>query len=187
MTDEWQCGDAQLNFEQLTFDANAVDRKRTKEDRAAFEPQIQNFPKLLVEQASAWVGKSRAKDRGEITKLLSLFDLPFESDGKPVPFCAAGASYVASTVYARARASRTGDAQAAADLAQFLGDVDHYHFGPSPSVWDMFYLAKGKRHWHDAKAGFTPPPGWLVIFDFGKGADHVGIVDRSDKGSISTI
>ncbi|MEI9994722.1 MAG: CHAP domain-containing protein [Rhizomicrobium sp.] len=49
-------------------------------------------------------------------------------------------------------------------------------------------MAKGKRRWLDAKPQATiPKPGWLVIYNFGKGADHVGIVESATGASLSTI
>lgn len=181
LTVEWQCGDESVGFEELAFDPDAVKRKRLKRNRAALQPRIAAFGTLLIEQAKGWLGKSRANDRDDIAKLLALFGLPFAYQGNPVPFCAAGVSYLASRVYADA----TGGGF---DLVSFLPDVDHHHFVPSPSVWDMFYVAMGKRRWVDAKPKtLIPRAGWLVVYDFGKGADHVGIVEAADGSTLTTI
>ena len=178
---EWQCGDESIGFEELSFDPDAVERKRLKRGRAALQPRVGGFGVRLIEQAKGWLGKNRTNARDDIAKLLALFDLPFEYQGKPVPFCAAGVSFLASTVYAEASGGGF-------ELVSFLPDVDHHHFVPSPSVWDMFYVAKGKRRWLDAKPKtLIPHPGWLVVYDFGKGADHVGIVETADGSSLTTI
>jgi hypothetical protein len=180
---EWQRSDAEIEFEALAFDP-VVARPMA---RARFEPRDMVFGASLVAQASQWVGKGRSNAKDEIAKLLALFDLPYANGDRPVPFCAAGASYVAASVYAKR--SLNDDAKLTLQaVGDYLGDVDHYHFVPTPSVWDMFYGAMAKRRWRAADPPkLVPKPGWLVIFDFGKGADHVGIVERYASGVINTI
>src|ERR1041384_577485 len=184
---EWQRSDEAIDFEPLSFDPDAVQRAKQKRNRARFERREKVFGAGLIEQASTWVGKGRSNAKDEIAKLLKIFDLPFAIDGKPVPFCAAGASYVAAQIYAR-RYVKEDSKLTPEVVAEYLGDIDHHHFAPSPSVWDMYFVARGKRRWKDAEpAKVAPKPGWLVIFDFVKGADHVGIVERYEPGTVHTI
>jgi hypothetical protein len=184
---EWQRSDADIDFEPLAFDPEAVLRAVAKKDRARFEQREKAFGAALIAQAAQWVGKGRANATDDIAKLLKIFDLPFAIDGKPVPFCAAGASYAAAQVYARRYVK--DEAKLTPELvAEYLGDIDHHHFAPTPSVWDIYYVARGKRRWKDADpVKLTPKLGWLVVFDFGKGADHVGIVESYAAGIIHTI
>ncbi len=185
---EYQRGDPDLAEEALAFDRGAAHDSAARRGRAIFEPRNKAFNKSLIAEAALWIGKGRSNARGEITKLLEIFDLPFAyPDKTPLPFCAAGVSYVAALVYARrnidneAKLTRT-------TVAQYLGDVEQYHFGPTPSVWDMYFGARYKRRWSDANpAKLAPKPGWLVVFDFGAGADHVGIVEGYEAGFIRTI
>jgi hypothetical protein len=68
-----------------------------------------------------------------------------------------------------------------------LPEIDHYHFYPSPSVWHMFEVADAKNRWV-ANAGHTVPhAGWVIVFDFGKGADHVGLVLSATAQGIQTF
>ncbi|VXC80821.1 conserved hypothetical protein [Burkholderia sp. 8Y] len=127
-----------------------------------------------------------------IASLLDLFELPASMDGKPVPFCAAGVSYVAAMVYAKASAVRQGvnppkysDTGA---LEGYLTELDHAHFYPTPSVYDMYLVAMGKRRWVLGSGLNRPKPGWIVVYCWTGGKpDHVGIVKAARNSSISTI
>jgi len=186
---EQQSGDAGLPTETLTFDPITLIRDIQGASKAAYEPRIATFsPTLLTTLGTDFVGKSRAKNRGEITAYLGLFDLPFATDQGPVPFCAAGLSYASACVYAKAK----GVAVSRSSLRSLLGDIDHHHFYPTPSVIDMMYVAMGKRRWvrrQDAVRSLAPRPGWIVIFNWNQDGRpcHVGIVERVAGTNLHTI
>jgi|SRR5579862_1183695 len=115
--------------------------------------------------------------------MLEVFDLPFQTSAdKPVPFCAAGLVYITAVAYLQ----HWGQEASFENLQGVLPEIDHYHFFPSPSVWDMYYVALGKRRWVPVGSSI-PRPGWLVIYDFGKGADHVGLVLSATAQGIHTF
>ncbi|WP_166799513.1 CHAP domain-containing protein [Paraburkholderia dipogonis] len=196
---EAQQGDPDLPVEYVEFDRQSV-MANLLSTRAVLEPEPANFGELLVGEAQSWVGRDRQNSKGKIADLLDLFGLPFSQHGSPVPFCAAGASYVAAAVYAKAAALRNSKGNAAwssgADLAPnvrdrlpaYLTDLEHSHFLPTPSVNDMYLVAQGKHRWAPASAATTPKPGWLILFSWkGGNPDHVGIVKSVQAGSVTTI
>lgn len=186
---EQQSGDASLPSESLTFDPIILIRDIQGASKAAYEPRIATFsPTLLTTLGTDFVGKSRAKDQAEITAYLGLFDLPFATGQGLVPFCAAGLSYASACVYAKAK----GVAVTRSSLRSLLGDIDHHHFYPTPSVIDMMYVAMGKRRWvrrQDAVRSLAPRAGWIVIFNWNQDGkpDHVGIVERVAGTNLHTI
>ncbi|MDP1617029.1 CHAP domain-containing protein [Phenylobacterium sp.] len=186
---EQQSGDARLASESLTFNPVALLRDVQGASKAAFEPRISDFaPTLLTTLGTDFVGKSRAQNRGEITAYLGLFDLPFSTPQGPVPFCAAGLSYASASVYAKAK----GVTVSRSSLRSLLGDIDHHHFYPTPSVIDMMYVAMGKRRWvrrQDATGNLAARPGWIVVFNWNQDGkpDHVGIVERVAGANLHTI
>jgi hypothetical protein len=176
---EQQTGDLAMPFEEIEIDPKEVYKLSAGGTRAAFEPRAANFPDLLATTALQFDKQSRQNARQLISEMLELFNLPFEDPktGKPLPYCASGISYIAALTYLNARQV----SKRLSAMRTLLPDLDHYHFFPSPSVWDMYYVAMGKRRWIPVKQ-MTPKKGWLVIYDFGKGADHVGLVlDATDK------
>jgi hypothetical protein len=185
---EIQYGDPDMLKETLEFHPSDT-RSVSNGSKARYVDRPNDFARRFIEEATFWVNKSRGKDANEIVHTLDLFRLPFKySDGKYVPFCAAGISYVAACVYAKLE-KPTADTSDVSLISNYLGEVDNYHFFPSPSVWDMFLVANGKNRWMDGKSGqVAPKPGWLVIYDWGTGgANHVGVVEKYEKGSLHTI
>ncbi len=183
---EEQRGDPALPYEAISINGSDIS-KNSGTNKATFLPRQTSFGAMMLAEAENWLGKTRRNARGDITNLLELFDCPFEQQGKPVPFCAAGVSYVSALIYART--DKLVKAPYGPDkLVQYLGDVEHHHFGTSPSVIDIAYLARGKRRWIlPADGRHSVQAGWLAVFDFGGGFDHVGIVERIDGNNVHTI
>lgn len=186
---EVQFGDPNNEPESLTFNPILVQKAIGGTTKASFVPRIEDIRNLFVIEATKHLGNSRATTKNKIVSHLDLFDLPFDINGKHVPFCAAGLSYVAATIYAQ----KIGLPNiSTSTLRDFLGDIDHHHFYPSPSVMDMRYVAMGKRRWvsrETAIGKFTPRSGWLVVYDWnGDGvADHVGLVESVQSDQLHTI
>lgn len=188
---ELQRGDPEIADETLFFNPIGVQELVWGEKKAAFQPRILQFQDDLVNAASDYLGMTRAANRADIAKMLGLFDLSFaDANGKPLPFCAAGLSYVATRMYAK----QSGIADySASSLQNYLGDIDRYHFYPSPSVADMQYVAMGKRRWLSRESAIArkiqPKPGWLVIFNWDrKGVpDHVGLLEKVSGNVLKTI
>jgi hypothetical protein len=186
---EKQKGDPQVDYETLYFDPAQV-YGLLGPTRAAYRPRADNFAALLASTALQYVGQSRNTAKPLVSQMLELFQLPFEyKPDHPVPFCAAGLSYVVAIAYVgfwnndkTYWATHTNWDT----LRGALHEIDRYHFYPSPSVWDMYYVALGKRRWlpRDSK---QPKPGWLVIYDFGGGADHVGLILSATATAIHTF
>lgn len=186
---EAQSGDPATPAETLTYNPIDVQRAIVGQKKAAFVPRITDIRSDLVAGAVTHIGKSRTNNRVEITKWFDVFDLPFDLDGKPLPFCATGLSYVAASLYARKDGKTMLDTQT---LRNYLGDVDHHHFYPTPSVLDMKLVAQGKRRWisrAQATGQLAPRAGWLVVYDWnGDGhPDHVGLVESLQGTDLHTI
>jgi hypothetical protein len=183
--DEDQQGDARLPAERIKVNPATVARLSSGEVRAEFKPRDAAFLTNLLAAADKHVGNSRKDTRERIAEYLDIFDLPFSVENKPVPFCAAGVVYAAAQHYAqlyKIKAKVSG-------LRSVLAEIDRYHFYPSPSVWDMVNVAKGKRKWKAFNSKLAPKPGWLVVFDWRKrgNADHVGIVVSQSGTTLNTI
>ena len=182
---EDQQGDDVLPLETIAFDAQQV--QRLMAGRASYRPRLSSFPQKCLAAATSMVGWSRATTPEKVASILDVYGLPFrDGNGKFVPFCAAGISYAVATAYLTDEQKPT----TIAEYKNILQEIDHYHFYPSPSVWDMYYVARGKRRWLDAHPGTViPKPGWLVIYDWKKkgGADHVGIVQSATGSVLTTI
>lgn len=186
---EEQSGDPTAPTESLLFNPIDIQRAVLGGTQAAFEPRIVAIRAAILTGSIEHLGKSRAANRAEIERWFDLFGLPFELNGKPLPFCATGLSYVAATLYARQKGVTS---PTTSQLRNFLGDVDHHHFYPTPSVVDMKSVAVGKRRWvgrAQAVGPLKPQPGWLVIYDWnGDGhPDHVGLVEKLDGTTLTTI
>lgn len=186
---EEQYGDPGLPVERLTFSPDDVLATVAGQTRAAFAPRIADFNGLFVGEGAKHVGESRRTHRPAIEAYLELFALPFAANGNVVPFCAAGLSYVAAMLYARS----TGVAEPSlSQLRNFLSDIDHHHFFPSPSVLDMKHVALGKRRWVErarAANALAPRPGWLVVYNWNRDGkpDHVGVVEEVAGTTLRTI
>lgn len=185
---ERQRGDPALPAETIRLDAEKIQARMT--GLASYRERLPDdkLAKSLVSAAQPMIGWSRAATPERIAEVLDVYSLPFkDKDGAFVPFCAAGVSYLAATAYLTA----WGVPSTTNSIRGALLEIDHYHFYPSPSVLDMYYVAQGKRRWVDAKPGMlTPKAGWLVIYDWSgrrSGADHVGLVTGFDAQGLHTI
>ena len=187
--EEAQRGDPSLDYETVAVDPVKIADLSSSSTRAKFYPRDHSFPRRLLEYAGRQVGTNRLANREQIAAYLDLFDLPFASGGQPVPFCATGIAFVAAQAYAtfwNPRANLTS----ISTLRESLPELDHYHFFPTPSVLDMYYVARGRRRWRDARhesRKFIPKPGYLVIYSFGREADHCGVVVSADANTLQTI
>ncbi len=180
---ESQRGDLQLQYESIEVDRDVVNGLLNP-SRASYEARASDFFSLVWKTARDFVGDSRKTDQESISKMLELFELPFQSkSGEYIPFCAAGLSYIVALAYV----GYWGKKLSLSTLRGALQDIDHYHFFPSPSVWDMYNVAKAKRRWTDRSKSPIPLSGWLVIYDFGKGADHVGLVIQAGANGMKTF
>lgn len=185
---EQQRGDPILPEETIRLDAEKIQTRLT--GLASYRARLANatLANSLISAAQPMIGWSRAKTPDQIAEILDVYDLPFKNkDGAFVPFCAAGVSYLVATAYLKS----WGVPLTTNSVRGALLEIDHYHFFPSPSVMDMYYVARGKRRWIDANPGkVTPKAGWLVIYDWSgkqRGADHVGLVTGFDAEGIHTI
>jgi hypothetical protein len=185
---EEQRGEPDLPPETLTYKPGEIETL-SGTSKAQYLKRPSNFTQLFISEADAWINKNRQSNKEEISRVLDLFMLPFQQAGKYVPFCAAGLSFVAATVYAKQDKNNSAP-YSLSTISNYLGEVDRYHFYPTPSVWDMFLVGQGKRRWIDGKSGKqVPKPGSLIVFDWGGngGANHVGLVERYENGKIHTI
>jgi hypothetical protein len=135
------------------------------------------------------VGISRDDNPDGVKEFLSLFDLPYRYDsGTLVPFCAAGIAFAAALAYADFLKNSVNQFNRVSVAKQTLDDLDHWYFYPSASVWSMYFVSAGKGSWRSGSLKtVNPQPGWIVIYDFGKGADHCGIVETVDADALNTI
>jgi CHAP domain len=117
-----------------------------------------------------------------------MFGTSFENNGKVVPFCAAGLSWVATTLYAEQ--AQVGDRKNHS-LQPYLLEVRQRHFYPTPSVVNMQTVASIEGKWvarTSATGTRAPRKGWLVVYNWdGKRPDHVGIIDSVEPGWLNTV
>lgn len=184
---ETQRGDPDLPDEYLVYDKSII-AENSQPTKGTLEKVPSDFKQLLIAEARTWEGRNRRENKEAIAELLQLFDLPFAINNRPVPFCAAGVSYVAAMVYAKSAARRQRRQAFISSPHTYLPELDNSHFYPTPSVNDMFLVAQGKRKWIFSSTGLVPEPGWLVVFSWsGNVPNHVGIVTGTQSGSITTI
>lgn len=182
---EEQRGDIAMTPELLQYNRDKIGIANSAV-KGSFAPIPANFRDRLVAEALNWVGRNRQANMAEISMLLNLFNLPYARGGKPLPFCAAGLSYIAATVYVKA--SPSPDDTGLGAVRAFLPELDHAHFYPTPSVNDMVLVAQGKHRWTPAQAVAHPDPGTVVVYSWsGKGFDHVGLVKSAGNAKITTI
>lgn len=186
---EPQRGDIDVDYETVVIDPSKVDAIIHPAARATYEKKAPNFGATLLTSASQFVGRSRSHDPDDIAEILSLFNLPYrDNSGKYVAYCAAGIAFAAALGYAEFLNKNINKFNKIQALKQILDDMDHWYYYPSPSVWSMYLVSAGKGSWKPASPGNTVPlPGWIVIYDFGKGADHCGIIESATPEVLKTI
>lgn len=183
---EFQRGDPLGPQEHVSFDRSSVMRN-IRATKADYLPRHSGSG-FLLDEARQFLGINRAGNQQVIADFLEIFGLPFaDSQNRPFAFCAAGIGYVAARAYAR---NKRG-APAYADIIQCLGEVDHYHFFPSPGVANMVTVAQVHGRWvpvRNVVEGKTMPlPGWLVVFKWNRTDHHVGIVKTLHGTSLETV
>lgn len=178
---EEQRGDPVMTPEVIRIDPAAI-LLSNRATRATFAPRITNFGTRLLSTAQRYLNYSRSSNPMDIERMLRLYDFGLrDSNGTYVPYCAAGVSWCAAAAYREAQGGEVTTSTA----KPLLADVDYHHFYPSPSVADMYYVARGKRRWREATV--TPRAGWLVIYGFGRPHNHVGIVESATATQLTTI
>lgn len=188
--DEQQRGDPDTPYETVRVDPAAIAALFEQVNRATFNPRDASFPAKLLAVAQRFVGMDRVKNEEEVASFLDLFDLPFrDKTGDFIPYCASGLTYAAALAYQEFWTPNAPSTKISA-LRESMPELDHYHFYPTPSVRDMYHVALGKRRWLDAgnRAKLpTPKPGYVVIYAFGSGPDHCGIVEAINGQTLTTI
>ena len=185
---EEQKGDPDAEYEQVTFDADAIRQLSDTSGRAAFERYEPALPRAMLAAASAFIGASRTATPERIAPLLELFGLPIKDrNGANVAFCAAGLSYCALSAYAGAVQHGVPASKRIEGFRRLAGDVEHYYFYPTVSCTDMALIAKGKRRWKPSTT--VPRPGWIGLFDWKLSGttDHCGIVQSATAQSLFTV
>lgn len=190
---EPQRGDPGLPYEAVTIQPNKLDHLALARQtgRTAFDDWRREFPGAFVTTARRFVGNGRTATPERVAAFFGLFDTPpTQPDGRPAGFCAAGVGFVAAMTYCDLVGRSYNDANRLTVFRAVLPDVEHWYFYPTPSCWDLYRMAAGSRRWieHPERddGGFAHP-GWIVVYDFGKGADHCGIVETADAGGLHTI
>lgn len=184
---EFQRGDPNGPREYVSFSASKV-ASNVKETKADYLPKLKDFGELLIDEATKYVGFNRENNRDTISEFLEVFKLGFtDSKGKPYAFCAAGIGYVAAKIYAKTRNSSASYS----DVIQSLGDIDHYHFFPTPGVRNMVTVAQVHGRWIPtadvANGKVKPQPGWLAVFKWNKTDHHIGILRCISEGKLKTV
>lgn len=191
---ETQSGDPQLPGEQISFSESLMARL-TSTQRAVLAPRIEDFSTRFLTAAQEFLGFNRQDNEPEITEMLGTFGLGFRQGDPPafVPYCAAGASYVAGLVYAR-QAGEDLTVDRVIKVRKFLPEVTKFHFQPSVSVIDIWKVGDGTRRMIPRNRLDGVKPGWLIVFDWRRTglyerADHIGLVESVDlaNNTVTTI
>lgn len=184
---EYQRGDPKAPREYVSFSPSKV-AANVKDTKADYLPKQNDFGELLLDEASRYIGFNRQNNRDALADMLEVFGLGFaDSKGKPYAFCAAGIGYVAAKVYAKSRAKNVSYK----DVVQCLGDIDHYHFYPTPGVVNMVTVASVHGRWIPVASVVSgkskPLPGWLVVFKWNRTDHHIGILKSISGKMLKTV
>jgi hypothetical protein len=181
---EQQRGDYNLPYESITVDRASI-TGLVDPSRAQFEERAKDFLGMVSKTAEDYVGRSRESHPDSIEQMLDVFNLSLrDKTGAYIPFCACGLAYVVARAYVTLWSKQPVNLSS---LQGALAEIDHYHFFPSPSVWDMLEVAKAKGRWVANAPGVLPRPGWVAIYDFGKKADHVGLILSVSQSGIRSF
>jgi hypothetical protein len=147
----------------------------------------------MLKSANSYVGDSRSSNPEVIEQFLKLFGLGLRyPNGKYVPFCAAGVSFVTCLAYCQIDPTyQFLSADPNKTFRQYLSTINEYYFLPSPACRSIVTDAKHRTSWisNSQLARRIPLPGWLVFFDwYGDGQPHhVGLVESATRVSVTTI
>ncbi len=198
---ETQQGDPLIHSEDVKYEPTKIIRSASPTRRASLIPRVSSFRDIFLDTAETFVGKNRENNIDIIKEFCNVFNLDAtwknsSGEEKNTAFCAAAISFAAATAYAIS----TGEDLSKDKLKKLrilLPEISEYHFFPTVSCIDMFYVALGTRRWVKTKkvaAGTTPKSGWVVIFDWKQTgsfevANHCGIVTgyEMDSQELSTI
>ena len=139
-----------------------------------------------LELAGGYVGEDRAHDHAQIAKFLALFDLPFEENGSPLSFCAAGFGWCVVKAYA----NRMGIAYTADDaVAKFhglLSAVQREYLLLDPRCHIMIADAKTRGTWRAGLAGAQEGDPVFFCFNGTNVAEHVGLFRSAGAGKVNS-
>lgn len=139
-------------------------------------PTSRELAEKTLTVARGFVGIGRDNSRAQITKFLNLFGLPFaDANGKPYPYCAAGASYSLCKAYALLTQKVFTPANSVEVFQGLLKPINKNYLLLSPSCGVMISEARARKQWVSGVKGIQP--GCFVFFDWQKDgrADHVEI------------
>ena len=193
---EFQQGDPSLPPETLSYDRELINLLNPT-TQATLAPRVKDFAQTILSTSQQYLGFDRQHNQAEIAEMLAVFASPFEDkiSHKPVPFCAAGVSYVMLLAYAVSQNENLNENKKHT-LRKYLAEVDEYHFLATVSVPDMWRDAEARRRriLYSPENPSTPKAGWLVVFDWSASGQtdkvsHVGIVESfsSNSNLINTI
>jgi len=165
--------DEQIDFEQLSV----IDGK--------------TFALSLVEVCDEYVGTSRSNNIDQVARFLKLFGLGTKSNGKWVPYCAAGLSFAAAKNFCNLANIKYNSENALKIFRSVLITLKNRYFMPTPSCYQMknWAIKQGKWLPNTATNRAKVKKGYLILFQFDKDTlpDHVGIVISIDSDSVQTI
>jgi hypothetical protein len=195
---EWEAGDPDAPPERLILSPaqrqNVIitaDKSASRGDKK--DPQA--ISEAMLRIAKDYIGVNRTKDPEQVATFLRLFglDLRYGPGQGYVPYCAAGASFIACQAYCETRVQQDFDPKNPNVIFRdVLKDINNYYFRPHPACWVMVQDAKNRNNWIGKQrvAATTPKPGWLVFYNWkGKASPpkHVGIVDRREGDQLHTV
>jgi len=187
--EEFQSGDPNGPREYVAFSPQKV-ASNVGETKADYLPLVSDFGSRLLQEATKFIGFNRKDNHNQIADMLELFGLAFADSKKmPYAFCAAGVGYVAAKIYAESK----GQTATFTNIVQCLGEIDHYHFYPTPGVANMVTVATVHGRWVPKAAVVSstkpvkPRPGWLVAFKWNATDHHIGILKSINGTKMTTI
>ena len=143
---------------------------------------------LACARAEADAHVSRETDRARVTEYLNLLGLDFaDRQGVPYRYCAAGLTWAVCRGYCDLNGIAYTDANRAVMLRSVLGDIGKYYFRPSASCQTILDDAHARHTF--ASVSEAPRPGYLVLYNWsgGQHAEHIGLVDSVQAGTLHTI
>ena len=103
-------GDPQATPDPVSYDPDIVAQLIWPVSAKSFSivDSVSDFPAQLIAVAETFNGNDRLNSHVTIAKMLNLFGCPFEENGHPLAFCAAGIGYCSTLVFARANKIQRG-------------------------------------------------------------------------------
>ena len=153
-------------------------------------PDKKAFFLAMREEFRRHIGQGRFNDPVYITRVLAVSSLPYVINGVVTAFCDPFLTFLACKVLAVANHEILTDANAVRILKSYRAAVDEHYFKTESSCTLTQQAAAARGQWLDsADCGENTDilPAWFIVYDFGNGDRHIGMVDVDGGDTLTTL